>query len=282
MINELKDSCVPTRGHITIYSIQNGIRSVVYDKSNTIMVNAKKVLAMALMRGADDPNSEGVFNSRITKLEISNAAVDGGILNWLDTDMGGTNIELIEYDKFGSGGDDWTVDPWKVTQAAVLAAHDGYAAELLSTTESPVHVDRVRFTFAVKQNLANGSGTEYYNAFGMKTTDGDLIAGQWLTGNGTMTSFSSVTSDASKAVFNVATGEGVNFSIGNKFTVTGSTPIDYDGEYTVADVTGDAITVSESGTFAGTAIGIVQVTNKVINVIKDNTRAIEVVWTIQF
>ncbi len=346
---------IKTSGHIQIFSIHNGKRSVVYDNTNTIMINAKEVLAYALMQGSDTPASTTSKNSRICKLALSDGAINGASINYdEDTLPSDTLYEVIDYTDFGVGKD-WLTDPWKETADDVLAAHDGYSASV--DVDIDGKVDKVIFTFAVNTDQANDDVTPgnplEYNSFGMITADDKLFAGKWVTNEGPPTIFGgiglsttiiSVANVSGNAVFTVTDAAGME--IGDNLLVTGATETGYNGTHVITNVTGNVITTSSSyiddstgtakvhdvlilrdvvdttGIVANNNIsvtsvpggiytgehnvvsvdhvngiirtgtshttgdeehsGTLYVLDTVINIIKDHTRAIEIIWTIQF
>ncbi len=280
---------IKTSGHIKVTSIDvaTDARTVVYDNSNTIMINAKAILAMALQRGGvtgqvgggpgvDDGALLAPYNTRIAKIQLANGATDG------DTSLDHTVTELINNGpqvrqnvEFGEH---------KTSQAIVKSQHEGYAAEFLTTggavTTTFNDIDALRFTIAIAADQGNQTGTTLYNSFGLLTIENELFAGQWLRGNGNTTAYSSVVNVGGKAKFIVHDNATTGIVVGDYLTVTGGVDIPSCKVTAVNGTGNNAITTNSS--YTGGGVGFVTIQNKVINLEKDSTNAIEIVWTIQF
>ncbi len=348
--NNYWDNVIPTKGHLQIIEYKDNIRTVVYDKQNTIMVNAKEVLAMALLSGSDTDRSTTTCNVSITDhtAQYIKATVDnislfdiGGFITITDTtyyngtfpiyDITGNDVIYVHdftANESGTGANNLlsgvtstlhnsrisslvlnngasstsdipmsnttlpgtilkTITPkWQPTRDAVIDTHTGYHAELLNDV-TDTFVDKVRFTFAVDVDSANHSTPTtpvYYNSFGLQTSSingstGKLFAGKWLRGDGESTTFTSIVDDGS-GFAELDCSDISGFNVGDTIELYDCTDNSYNGTGSITDITGNNITTDI--TYTADSLGFIKVINAVINIQKDNTRALEITWTIQF
>ena len=277
---------IETSGHLKVVSVKNGVRTTHFDNSNTIMINAKQVLAEALQIGRST-DLDGVINDGTA---VADSRIGTILLGFTEVTTSNSISNMLTE----LPGQVAVTPVWESTAQGVRDHNVGYNATL--NTDTNDNVDSVTFVFSVSENDANdavdNSVTVFYNTFGLGTVntaaDGDasnskLFAGNLLRGVGKTTTIQSVTNSGNNlTLLNVSDTTG--FTQGDELTVSDSSPASsgYDGTYTIRHVDNIHNTILINKPFNDTAIGFAAVSDAIISIPKDISRVIEVTWTINF